>query len=186
MWAWKAVHISPFYFLSNFYSSEKFFVSLSDFDQSCWTSAYLLPLKSLNIISRDFLLAFQLEPCKTIFWHTFWCFSRSLTYSFYLPSDFKACNVWQPSLSWGFFYWLGEVAEIRWQMLQQHWSHIPTLGKIASVALLITCFFMAASGTGGSLSKEDGLQSCSTERGQGHKEGTSPGLRPAFCKVLRF
>lgn len=139
------------------------FLFLSDFGQSCQTSAYLLPLKSLNIISEDFLLAFQLEPCKTILWHTFWCFSRSLTCSFYLPSDFKACNVWQPSLSQGFFCWLGEVTEIRWQMLQQHWSHIPTLKKIASVVLLIICCFMAASGTGGSLSEEGSLQSSSTE-----------------------
>lgn len=53
-------------------------------------------------------------------------------------------------------------------------THIPTL-KIASVALLIICCFMAASGTGGSLSEEDSLQSCSTEQGQGDEEGASLG-----------
>lgn len=71
-------------------------------------------------------------------------------------------------------------------MLQQHWNHIPTLKKIASVALLIICCFVAASDTGGSLSEEGSLQSCSTGQGQGDKEGTSPGLWPAFGKVLRF
>lgn len=48
--------------------------------------------------------------------------------------------------------------------------------KIASVALLIICCLMAASGTGGSLSEEESLQGCSTQQGQGDEEGASPGL----------
>lgn len=57
-------------------------------------------------------------------------------------------------------------------MIHQHWSRIPTL-KIASVAFLIICCFVAKSWVGGCLSEEDGLQSCSAKWYQGGKEGNS-------------
>lgn len=53
-------------FLSNFYSSQKPSVSLSDFDQCCF-SADLLPLKPFNIIFEDFLSDFQLSALATAF-----------------------------------------------------------------------------------------------------------------------
>lgn len=62
-----AVHISSFYFLSNFSSSLKIFVSLSDFEHSYQISMYLPPLKSFHIIFEDFLMVFWLPALAAAF-----------------------------------------------------------------------------------------------------------------------
>lgn len=127
----------------------RFFVSLSDFEHCYQFSTYLPPLKSFHIIFEDFLMDFWLPALAAAFpdipfdvfvshWHTaFTCQQTSKPARFGSQACLRA------------FFWLEEVIEIKWQILRQHWSHIPTLEKIASVAFLTICCFMAKPWFGG-------------------------------------
>lgn len=104
-------------------------------------SLFILSLKISSWISGfQFLQQYSLTHFDVFVGHRHTAFTRQQTSK---PVTFGSQTCLRH------FYWFEGVTEIEWQMLSQHWSHIPMWERTASVAFI--CCYLDKSWIGGYL-----------------------------------
>lgn len=142
----ETVQICPFYFLSKFYSSQ-IFVCLTLI--TYWFSVHLLPLQSIHIIFEYFLLDLWLPILAALFSDTLFDVFVGHRHTAFTRQQTSKPVTFGSQTCLRHFYWFEGVTEIEWQMLSQHWSHIPMWERTASVAFI--CCYLDKSWIGGYL-----------------------------------